>query len=157
MKKIILICFLNGSSLASYCQSLTPELLSTSGGYNLLGDVKMHWAVGEIAVSEHRNGIILTEGFFQAYADAVTDVPEIFTKADFKIYPNPAIDYLSIDHSLDGPVDAFVFDLSGQLIQKIDLSDHLTRINISHYQSGTYFMQVIYKKDHQATYSIIKL
>lgn len=157
MKKAIICYLLLGGSLASYCQSLSPELLSSSGGYNLIGDVRMHWAIGEVAVEEHRNGIRLTEGFFQAYADAVTDVPELFVNAEVAIWPNPTAEIITISHELDGELKAYILSVDGALIEQHSLTSTLSRISLADFMPSTYFIRLVAETGEQATYSIIKL
>lgn len=60
-------------------------------------------------------------------------------KQDFKIYPNPIKDWLSIQGG-NGKVQ--IVDLTGKVIQSFE---HLesSKINVTHLETGTYFVQMI--------------
>jgi hypothetical protein len=117
----------------------------------------MHWAVGEVAVEEYRNGIRLTEGFFQAYADAVTDVPEVFVDAEVKIWPNPTTDIITISHELGDHLEVYLTDALGALITQHSIDSPVTRLSVGTYAPGTYYIRLVTPAGDQATYSIIKL
>jgi subtilisin family serine protease len=62
----------------------------------------------------------------------------------YTLYPNPANDYLYISTQCDNhPVLAEIFDLTGKLIAKQELSSGVTKIDIQHYQAGFYLIKII--------------
>ena len=60
-------------------------------------------------------------------------------KQDFKIYPNPIKDCLSIQ---GGSGKVQIVDLTGKVIQSFDHQE-FSKINVSYLESGTYFVQMI--------------
>ena len=66
---------------------------------------------------------------------------------EIKIYPNPVIEILNIDVPLefiDG--ELVLFNMFGQELQKKIISNKLNEINLSNFESGSYFIFI--KKDH---------
>ena len=92
----------------------SPELVSNSGGSFSSGGYHIDFSVGEIAIEQFGNGIVLTQGFHQGDLSIVTDIEEL----DFicKIYPNPTQSFFSIEFDSPQNVTAFLSDQNGKLI-----------------------------------------
>ncbi|MBI9053332.1 MAG: T9SS type A sorting domain-containing protein [Bacteroidales bacterium] len=63
---------------------------------------------------------------------------------DFKIFPNPAKDYVSIDIGSHADLDVkiSIIDLSGRIIYTEDLKNTINTIDMSNYSSGIYFVKI---------------
>jgi hypothetical protein len=59
----------------------------------------------------------------------------------FKIYPNPANDFIDIETDLRNGYFS-VFDFTGKLILREKLVHNKTRIELSSYSNGLYFIQL---------------
>jgi hypothetical protein len=73
------------------------------------------------------------------------------------IYPNPVIEILNIDVPLeliDG--ELVLLNMFGQELQKKIISNKLTKINLSNFESGSYFI-FIKKEAVVKKYKIIKV
>ena len=72
----------------------------------------------------------------------ITDVKEYNTKSDFRIFPNPAEDFITVQ-TLEGS-NVQIFDVLGLEVKSVgtglDLSTQ--RIDISHLPSGVYFIKI---------------
>ncbi|AWK05952.1 T9SS C-terminal target domain-containing protein [Flavobacterium crocinum] len=61
----------------------------------------------------------------------------------FKIYPNPVRDFLNIESKNDMLKESVnVYNVLGQLVLAIPIAGNTTKIDVSKFQSGTYFLQV---------------
>jgi hypothetical protein len=67
-----------------------------------------------------------------------------FGEKPISISPNPAYDYLSVQTASDMPQTFQIFDLAGKIVQKDWVSEE--PINISHLQSGIYFIKIADEK-----------
>ncbi|NQX85983.1 MAG: DUF1028 domain-containing protein [Flavobacteriaceae bacterium] len=60
----------------------------------------------------------------------------------FSIYPNPALDYITLVNKTDENYDLFLLDITGKLIFKESIYK-TKNLNISQYKSGIYFLKII--------------
>lgn len=65
-----------------------------------------------------------------------------------KIYPNPAVDFVTIKLSRTGVFEFGIFDENGKLLQQGKLLTEITEIKLSELENGTYFIRV-YPADHE--------
>ena len=121
MKRIILIlvCILFVSIVNS--QTLSPQVITSSGSYFVGSKATLSWTLGECIIETgYSTTNILTQGFQQPEY-AITGIEEE-TNNNFKVsvYPNPAIDYITIEITSNPPIDERTFkvkiiDLSGKV------------------------------------------
>jgi hypothetical protein len=71
--------------------------------------------------------------------------------SEFKIYPNPAGDYLNINIT-QFPFEAFIFDITGK--ERLKSSDK--RINITSLHAGLYFIKIITPNGSPSSATFIK-
>jgi N-acetylneuraminic acid mutarotase len=89
------------------------------------------------------NGINLND-FWQYNPTLNTNELSENEEIQWKIYPNPSTEYIDIELPSEvsfGEI-AEVRNLSGQLIQRVELHDVITRLDVSSLVSGTYFLSV---------------
>lgn len=139
-----------------YCQKIEPYLVSSNGGYNLTGDVRMHWAVGEPAVSTHKNGLILTEGFFQTWARLVP-VFEAEWDIEISFYPNPSANQITIRYDKNENIGAEVYDILGRKIMTLPEIKSEETIDISSLSTGQYLLRFFDESQNQEIHKFIKL
>lgn len=66
-----------------------------------------------------------------------------FVLSEFKMYPNPAKEYVTIDLSdLTSNAIVFIYDYLGRLVKKESLNTTSSRIETSNLQKGTYIVKV---------------
>ena len=66
-----------------------------------------------------------------------------FVLSEFKMYPNPAKEYVTIDLSdLTSNATVFIYDYLGRLVKKESLNTTSSRIETSNLQKGTYIVKV---------------
>ncbi|MFZ1328660.1 MAG: T9SS type A sorting domain-containing protein, partial [Chitinophagaceae bacterium] len=81
-----------------------------------------------------KNNTIVFSAIQQVYVD--------FTKKAFTIYPNPAIDKISVQGDFGKPSLLRLFDISGKLILQKQLVNTFTQINLPPLSPGIYLLQV---------------
>ena len=158
IQKIFLFVML-GLTLPSggQAQNLQPPFLISNGGYipNSNG-ISIHWAIGEIAVSELKNGINVTQGFYQAY-NYKTETFQYEDGHTVRFYPNPVFKDLTIEHDYPNAISLSVFDMLGRNL----LVHHeiITQINLdlSGLQAGTYIIRFINADGKYQTKKFIKI
>lgn len=94
----------------------------------------------------------------QKLANNNKDSNEVSPPINFKIYPNPAQTYVTIEGKLpENCVEANVQLLSstGQVLKTDIYNSEIKTINVSDLKNGIYFMEIIYNKKQKSTYKII--
>lgn len=79
------------------------------------------------------------------YNNNVLDV-NAFSSYNFRLFPNPSEGIFNLTHTLTEfeNIPYQVSDISGKIIQEGIVKDELTTINLSHVQSGMYFLKALY-------------
>ncbi len=72
-----------------------------------------------------------------------TDVEDL-VEENFKVYPNPATDYIILPQN-NSAQQAAIYNIAGQQIRLIDLQNGTERINISDLNRGLYLVQFLDK------------
>lgn len=71
-------------------------------------------------------------------------VKETTTDLNFKIYPNPANGYIEISiPEIKSTCVATIFSIKGELLKSVNITDQLSRIDISGLKSGSYLIKVM--------------
>lgn len=90
--------------------------------------------------------------------EEATDIPSLSNETVLRVYPNPTKGILKIEVQTSGDTPKGVisiYSLSGSLHQRIDMTDSLTTIDISHYEDGVYLLKAIC--DHEEfSFKVIK-
>lgn len=154
---LLIICLF---TIASYAQTVELSLISTAGGEFKTDNESLTFTVGEIVTETFTTtDLILTQGFLQPYAETV-DIPQA-TDNEFSvsIYPNPASNYFIIDIISENNENYYIdiIDIKGKKINSKNLIEKSTKINISNYQPGTFFVRLINESNtFTKTYVLIK-
>lgn len=127
-----------------------------------IGDLSKDWSN---AITVDNLGNIYTTGFFMGTVDFNTDsgtlnftasandifvhkigqtpigITEISNESSILIYPNPSNNFIDIETTL-ADYALSVFDIMGKLIFTENVSQNKTRIDISNFSNGIYFLQL---------------
>ena len=82
-----------------------------------------------------------------------TDVEEINEKY-LTIFPNPAMDFMFLENKTQRPLSIEIFDYSGRIVFTKTINENNTKINISNWPDGVYFLR---EKDKGIFRKIIKI
>lgn len=140
-------------------QTIPRTVISSSGGYydNLLFG-NLHFTVGEIAVAEYQNGIVLGEGFHRTYTDILVRDEDILP-ADWKVrlYPNPTLGRVRIELPEHDEVHAHLYNASGQLVQSYGQLHHRASIDLTALPAATYIIRLTGNDGQSGSFQLVKI
>ena len=154
MKKLYFVFAIALSSLGMNAQSLTPQVIASTGGFSSNANGSLSYTVGEMTMVQtfSANNNILTQGFQQPN-DQVLGLIDI-TQDDFGsfvVYPNPAVDnaYLGFTLPEAGKVTIALYDVIGQKVSDLYTANYesgkvVTQANTSLYAAGMYLMTMTF-------------
>src|SRR6185369_11500846 len=155
MRKLQLLFFTVGIffSAFSYSQSVTPQILNTTGGTNFFTFYRFEWSFGEATAIEtlSNSNITVTTGVLQPGTDRPASVNNntAWGKDEIKILPNPVQSMLEIDFlsKQQGNVTMTLLDESGKQITRTSFmyygTGSIQKMNVSTYPSGAYFLTIL--------------
>ena len=128
-------------------QSITPQVVTSSGGYALNGGYSVSWTLGEPVIATAQNGSnTLTQGFQQPTYNVLAITTETLQGFDVNVFPNPTSDYITIDWTTNKENTLYItlFDLAGKMISEKSYSaaDEKVSINLSQLASAQYILEV---------------
>lgn len=142
-----------------FCGRLfAQEVISSQGDYYSNGVGSLSFTIGE-PIGETYSGASydLTQGFQQVALKA-TLVEELTNDVNIQVYPNPVVNYLTINMGdYQNQATFTLYDTQGKLLKTEKIKNTFSTINFSIYAKGVYFLSVLdnqYKK--LKTYKIIK-
>jgi len=146
MRKLILPIFVMLSLNMAYSQSVTPDVIASSGDYREGSTASVSWTLGEI-VTEFFSGseAILTQGFQQgSYSITILDEnTELSIQID--VYPVPTSDFININinEMEEYSINAVLYDLSGNVLLNQDLHKDEMQLNLEALPAAEYILQII--------------
>ncbi|MDD5570755.1 MAG: T9SS type A sorting domain-containing protein [Bacteroidales bacterium] len=143
MKKIFLIIGMLACGYA-YSQSISPEVIATSGDYFVGTSTTLSWTLGE-PVTETFTGTnnILTQGFQQKF-DISTIQEERENIYQINVYPNPTNDILNviINLGIDNNYTAQLFDMQGKLLVSDSFTGNNENVSMAAFAAGNYLLRI---------------
>ncbi|MFA6923904.1 MAG: T9SS type A sorting domain-containing protein [Bacteroidales bacterium] len=143
MKKLFFIIGILACGYA-YSQSVSPEVIASSGEYFIGTNATLSWTLGE-PVTETFTGTnnILTQGFQQKY-DIATIQEENKNTYQISVFPNPTKDVLNviINLGLDNKYTTQLFDMQGKLLVSNSFTGNSESINMNPFTSGNYLLRI---------------
>lgn len=149
MKKFSLIVFSFFLIKISISQSLTPEVVSSHGGFSAAGGNSLSYTTGQVASATlSQSGRILTQGFQQPVKKS-TGIPVVEKTDNFEynLYPNPTADYANLEIKSES-IKHFkldIMDLNGKILQSgfaFNTNNGPVNINMTQLPSGLYLMRL---------------
>lgn len=164
MVKIILIFFTGTFSFAVSAQSLSPEVLSSSGEVYQGTSFFLDWTLGEVAIENLKDNesFQLSQGFHQANFRITTVVDLSEEIGEILVYPNPASDKIELDLRFPEKrnVNIQLTDVYGTIIfRRTEYGSSIKSVDdISNLPSGNYFLYfAIDKNEYFKTVQITKI
>ena len=152
----LLSCFLSiFISHHTFCQKLSPEVISSAGDISKNSSISLEWTLGETIIeSSKTSNRQYTQGFHQTYLKVISILPaqneSLISDYNMTVFPNPVEAILEVKVSTEnlrqheiGKVDLYLFNFMGQqlLIQKINEESGSTFVDMTVFPSGTYFLK----------------
>lgn len=154
MKTIVLLFIAGFVCNAAAAQSITPQVINTTGGTFKQGYYALDWSIGEVPlVDEYKPSgetYIVTNGFLQSFTDkpASPVIPRGFGKDEIVILPNPTAGRLEVNFLMNekGLMELTLFDAIGQRLttRRISLYGYgkFERFDLTGLPGSTYFLLV---------------
>lgn len=156
MRKLILILTLIVSQTKA--QSISSSLLCSGGDMFKFTGIQIEWTLGDLATGSYGT---ITEGFLQGSSTHRSGVDEMVRASSINglsAYPNPFNDGIQIQVSnLNGTFKVEVFDVLGKLVHTSSNFENGSFMNLSHLQSGIYFVTAIANDKNLGTIKLNKL
>jgi len=150
MKKLLLLfCVLVVSSYAT-AQTLSPEVISTSGTSMSNGSTTLDWTLGEPATATLDNPQnAITQGFHQPTI-IVTAIADAATLNNVKVFPNPTIEVVQIQFTANQKNTLVeLYSVDGKLLEKHLVNSQALEMNMSTYPAGTYLLKINKSETHK--------
>lgn len=64
------------------------------------------------------------------------------SKQDFKVYPNPTNDFISIEIHSSSPIIGYIVNVEGKELMRFEISEKSNSIDVSSLNAGVYFIRV---------------
>jgi hypothetical protein len=167
MKRLIIILFIIAFAPQLFGQSIERYVISTCGGSYFDGSsIAIDYTAGEIAIITVSNvSNILTQGFEQPFINNFISVPEIQDNdLQVLLFPNPAIDHLSItiSHASEQNCRVIIYDMLGQLVKDEYLGAAVNgninmEVDLKTISTGNYFVRILQNNKIITTQKIIKV
>ena len=148
MKTHLIILFFFCTAVIQ-AQSLSPQVISTAGGYAVGSGISLSYTVGELSVQTYSSGsLILTEGFQQPLDIGTFNPEKPYFDLEVRTWPNPVSQNLQLQISSDIRQDLILetYDLSGriQMIHQIDATLYAEpySIDFSNLARGAYIIKI---------------
>ncbi len=155
MKKLYFVFAIVVSSLGMNAQSLTPQVIASTGGFSSNANGSLSYTVGEMTMVQtfSANGNILTQGFQQPNDSIILGILDV-TQDDFGsfvMYPNPAVDITKFAFQMPeaGRVTIALYDMVGQKISDVYAANYSNgqitgQTNVTSLATATYFMTLTF-------------
>lgn len=162
MRKIslILMLYIFGTSI-SIGQTLTPEVISSSGGTFEKDNISLNWTIGECFTETYSSSDnILTQGFHQGKY-LITTINEL-ADLNYKIqvFPNPSPDRINIIFKTKEDlhnVKLELCDLKGSILLSKDVFSKQEQINLANLQKSIYILRIIQNNQISKSFKIQKI
>ena len=147
------------SSFQASGQSISHFVIGNAGSYAedaTIGNI--HWTVGEIAVEQYENGLVLSQGFHQTYNDllstAIWELPQV--ELDLNVYPNPTSSWIYLKSDQIEPLQVVVTNVMGQVVIPRTVFAMDAQLDFSKLPGGMYLLTVFMDGQLVKTYKIQK-
>ena len=148
MKKQLLTLLLLAPALLQ-AQYLSPQVVSSGGGFSTGTSISLSYTIGELAVETLTgSGLVLTQGFQQPLELGPDKVEELYPDWKVKTWPNPVLHDLNVQLGPDINKDFVLetYDLTGKLhlVRRIykPLDSSPYTLDLSDLSQGLYILNI---------------
>jgi hypothetical protein len=135
---ILLIVFYN----SAFSQSISKQVVGTSGNTLSNSNFKVSWTIGEPIVGLMTSGgNQLGNGYHQSLNIQALSVEESLLDVKIKVYPNPTSQMLYVSHPELNSFLIKISDLNGKLIYSSSINKE-EPLDISNYSQGMYLVVI---------------
>jgi len=138
------LVFLLFFSTSIFSQSISSEVVGSSGEFYKNGSSQIEFTVGEVVIETFNSSSnYLTQGFHQTNLK-IESIQDKDISLEMSVYPNPSIDEITLFISnTNEEFLIIIYDALGKNIYKSNIKGKIEkRINVSKYSSGTYLLHL---------------
>jgi hypothetical protein len=142
MKRMFIFLGILLSLIPISSQTLSPEVVATSGNSFSLPNAQIDFTLGEVAISALSGGSnSLTQGFHQPeiHFFAVDKNDNEFT---FSLYPNPTEQFVTVVSNSEKEMQVHIYDAGGQAIEVSHVFTKTITLDMQAMASGNYIMVI---------------
>lgn len=126
-------------------QSISPEIISTSGSSFAGINSRIDFTIGELITPTLSNGVTeLTQGFHQPEIH-YTLVETFSNDFSFQLYPNPTEQFLTVETTYEEFVQLYLNDIHGNSIYTSSGFKYKTVLDLGTYAAGSYILTILDK------------
>lgn len=134
----------------------SQEVITTAGQIFNSNGINLSWSIGEpITTTVDDGNTTLTQGYQQA--NLIISSLEEKDVNTYSVFPNPTHNQFTIQsfNNIETPLIGLIYNIEGQLIKKLKVSDLSTVIRLDQIPAGVYFL-ILSEGSKNSTYKIIK-
>ena len=138
-------------------QSLTPEVIASSGTSFSSASAKLEFTIGEVATSTLTSGSnMLTQGFHQPKIQ-FSSIENFNNEYVFTLYPNPTEQFVTVECTKEDDMQLHVYDANGQAIFVSSVFRQKTTVDLQFLAAGSYILRITTKAGIPLhSYTVIK-
>jgi len=157
MKKMYVTISMAAFSVITHAQSVSPEVIATSGQQFQNGQLQLEWTLGEVVTETESNGnAVLTQGFHQPEIK-ITGLEDLSPDWAMSVFPNPTSGLLNVQFEPQTETLQFsIIDLGGKQVLS-SRSSQSFQLHLEQLAPGSYFLNVRSQNGSlRKTYQILK-
>lgn len=156
MKKSLTIIALLLSILGFGQVAIDKSSISSGGTSTTNGTLSIISTIGEVAVNETTTGNIhVSEGFMSSKMLKTLGVISYSSLENIQVYPNPTVDYVTVNFEKSDSYTISVFNNSGQILNTIKTNKVKQQVSLESYSTGVYI--ILIKNSEKQLYKTFKL
>jgi len=141
--------------LQASAQSITPDVVASSGAHFTTGSAQLSWTLGEPLTDTHTGSSnILTQGFHQTEL-LITALDEASPLLPYiNVYPNPTADRVTLHVTrAESDMRAELYDMHGKLLltERMGRDEQTRQIDLGTLPSAFYILRVTAQGNDRAT------
>ena len=156
--KRLLLCFgiLHGIPLL-YSQSLSPQVIASSGNSFSSVSARLEFTIGEVAISTLTIGSnTFTQGFHQSEIHYAS-MENYNTDYVFTLYPNPTEQFVTVVSTKEEDMQVHLYDVNGRAILVSSVFQQKITIDMQTLSAGSYIIRITKKSGEPLhSYTVIK-
>ena len=80
--------------------------------------------------------------YFSLYTPGTVSLPNLEQNENFRMFPNPAQDFVFVSNPLSRPLHVIFFNLQGQEVEQVDIAPQAqTAVSVAHWAKGAYWVK----------------
>ncbi len=157
MKRLLLLCAGLAGYATIFAQSLSPQVIASSGNSFTTASCRIEFTIGEVLTSSLTSGSnTLTQGFHQPEIHYAS-IGNYADEYAFTLYPNPTDQYVTVASTKRDDMRVHLFDALGKSIMVSSVFQENITVDMQTLSAGSYILMIT-KDNGQPlhSYTVIK-